>query len=158
MKKILFVTAHSYDKFPIESNQEYLEVLKEKLKSLCDDEFHIVPLPNTDKINLIEYLEDIKPYILHFSSHGNGQGEPILFDKFNIEPETFAEILKEIKSIECIFLNSCNSYEFIQKMKGGIRYYISMKFSTSFMTFSAMCRCCSRRFTPTIWRRTGMAR
>ncbi len=68
-----------------------------------------------------------KPYILHFSSHGNGKGEPILFDKFNIEPESFLEVLKEIKSVECIFLNSCNSYEFIQKLKGGIRYYIGMK-------------------------------
>lgn len=126
MKKILFVTAHSYDSFPIESNLEYLEVLKMKSKSICDNDFHIIPLPNADKIDIIEYLEDVKPYILHFSSHGNDKGEPILFDKFNIKPESFSEILKEIKSIECIFLNSCNSYEFIQKMKGGIRYYIGM--------------------------------
>ncbi len=62
MKKILFVTAHSYDKFPIESDQEYLEVLKMKSRSLGDNDFHIVPLPNANKINIIEYLEDVKPW------------------------------------------------------------------------------------------------
>jgi hypothetical protein len=127
MKKILFVTAHSYDEHPLEITEEYIEIMSEKSSSIFGEHFHIIPLPNPDKNVLVEWLEVHKPYILHFSGHGNKEGEPILYDRQYIDSESFANIVKYIKSIECIFFSSCQSYEFFKNRYFDVRLLLGFK-------------------------------
>jgi hypothetical protein len=141
MDKILFVTAHSHDQKPIKLNDEYHSVVEARDNTKFGKYFQIIDLPNPDKKRLRDRLKKESPLFFHFAGHGYAEGEPILFDGFRIEPESFANLLKEIKGLKCVFLNSCNSASFIKHTREVVEYSIGIKGSIppeSAVEFSTM--------------------
>jgi hypothetical protein len=129
MKKILFVTAHSIDSAPAGSNEEMNAIvdLKGELSSCYANDYEFLPATNITEEELLSKIKKLKPYIFHFSGHGINAGEPLLYNGFTIDPEAFGRILKNVKEIKCVFLNSCDSFNILDKIGHIVEYSIVVK-------------------------------
>lgn len=82
--------------------------------------------------DLHQYLEQIKPTILHISGHGNEEGVLFFHDseghKKEVSISKFYEFLKNFDShIECVFLNACFSLSGIDTITNPSFHIIGMK-------------------------------
>jgi hypothetical protein len=130
-RKILFVTAHSFDSKPVGISKEINTIIRikadlnENLRALDDYEF--IPASDVNETDFLDILKKLDPFILHFSGHGDERGNPLLFNRFTIEPAFFSKLLKNINGLECLILNSCNSTKVVKDVAENVEYTIAME-------------------------------
>ena len=81
--------------------------------------------------DLSKFLLQYKPLIVHFSGHGNANGEIILNNERGqsqaVAPEKLAELLAIVKGrLECVILNACFSLEKADALVDQLRCVIGM--------------------------------
>ena len=99
------------------SNYRDYILLEEKISSTIDD--------------LISKLNNFEPHILHFSGHGEENGELFFSDDSgkssnSINGETFNKILATTSKPKLIFLNACYSLEIANNISNSIEFVIGM--------------------------------
>lgn len=132
MKKILFVTAHSFDSKPVGSTEEIIALSMIKDRTTYKDDYEIDSLPNANEKVLLDKLKYSGLYIFHYSGHGvsdldGSKGRPILYNGFIIKPERLRNIFKGLKGLKCVFFNSCNSIDILSQIGDVVDYSIGMK-------------------------------
>jgi esterase/lipase superfamily enzyme len=113
---ILILAANPTDTQKLQLDKE-AELIRERLQENEIGRQYIVKAEPTACIeDLSKYLLEFEPIILHFSGHGNSNGEIILNNRQGqaqvVSIETLAELLSTVGGrIECVVLNACFSLE-----------------------------------------------
>ena len=113
---ILILAANPTDTQKLQLDKE-AEFIRERLQENETGRQYIVKSEPTACIeDLSKYLLQYEPIILHFSGHGNSNGEIILNNRQGqaqlVSIETLAELLSTVGGrIECVVLNACFSLE-----------------------------------------------
>jgi CHAT domain len=112
MTKILLLAANPTDIPLLQLDQEIRQIDAAIRHAQFADQFEFQPKVAVRLSDLLEYLEEIKPEIVHFSGHGSGANEIILEDEFGKSRPVSQEALKEIfallkGNIRCVVLNAC---------------------------------------------------
>ena len=113
---ILILAANPTDTQKLQLDKE-AELIRERLQENEIGMQYIVKAEPTACIeDLSKYLLQYEPIILHFSGHGNSNGEIILNNRQGqaqvVSIETLAELLSTVGGrIECVVLNACFSLE-----------------------------------------------
>ncbi len=114
MIKILLLAANPKDSSPLQLNQEIREIDREITHAKFGAQFKFEYKVAVRLSDLLEYLEEVQPDIVHFSGHGNTTSGIILEDDVGnsrpISKESIKEIFSLLKGkIRCIVLNACYS-------------------------------------------------
>jgi esterase/lipase superfamily enzyme len=113
---ILILAANPTDTQKLQLDKE-AELIRKRLQENEIGKQYIVKAEPTACIeDLSKYLLEFEPIILHFSGHGNSNGEIILNNRQGqaqvVSIETLAELLSTVGGrIECVVLNACFSLE-----------------------------------------------
>ena len=132
---VLVLAANPTSTQPLQLKKE-TELIREKLQDTEFGKNYIVYAEENALIeDLSKYLLQYQPIILHFSGHGNSQGEIILNNRQG-EPkvlslETLSELLsivrKDGKPIECVVFNACFSLKKADAVAHQVGCVIGMK-------------------------------
>ena len=132
---VLVLAANPTSTQPLQLKKE-TELIREKLQDTDFGKNYIVYAEENALIeDLSKYLLQYQPIILHFSGHGNSQGEIILNNRQG-EPkvlslETLSELLsivgKDGKPIECVVFNACFSLKKADAVGDQVGCVIGMK-------------------------------
>ena len=132
---VLVLAANPTSTQPLQLKKE-TELIREKLQDTDFGKNYIVYAEENALIeDLSKYLLQYQPIILHFSGHGNSQGEIILNNRQG-EPkvlslETLSELLsivgKDGKPIECVVFNACFSLKKADAVAHQVGCVIGMK-------------------------------
>ncbi|MEI6429855.1 MAG: CHAT domain-containing protein [Pseudanabaena sp. ELA607] len=145
--KILFLATNTSHAAQLALDEE-IRAIRYKIR-LSDYRDHIELIPNKAVRlgDLLDYLNEHKPQIVHFSGHGNETGEIILVDndgKSNpVSKEKLQALFTTLKdNIKVIFLNACYSsvqgkaiaeiIDFVIGMDSSIEDEAAIEFSKSF--------------------------
>lgn len=129
--RILFLSANSFDTSRLRLDAEVRDI-EEALQSSEYREKFILEKQGAVRVNdLQSHFFRYKPNIVHFSGHGNDQGEICLEDDSGHAVIIPASALTDLfslfsKSIDCVFLNSCYSQIQASSIAKYIRYVIGM--------------------------------
>jgi esterase/lipase superfamily enzyme len=113
---VLILAANPTDTQKLQLDKE-AELIRKRLQENEIGRQYIVKAEPTACIeDLSKYLLEFEPIILHFSGHGNSNGEIILNNRQGqaqvVSIETLAELLSTVGGrIECVVLNACFSLE-----------------------------------------------
>lgn len=113
---VLILAANPTDTQKLQLDKE-AELIRKRLQENEIGKQYIVKAEPTACIeDLSKYLLEFEPIILHFSGHGNSNGEIILNNRQGqaqvVSIETLAELLSTVGGrIECVVLNACFSLE-----------------------------------------------
>lgn len=149
MEKILFIKANPIDSENLRLEQEEKRIREALSRSQSQKKFDFQTRGAVTKENLLDYLFEIKPNILHISGHGDSENSLFLEDKEGykeeISIEKFSKFLGNfLDHINCVFLNACHSLAEINGLNKDIPNLIGMRkeigdqvaidFSSSFYT------------------------
>lgn len=114
--KILFLAANPKNTVKLRLDEECREIEHRILLAQMKDRLILVNKGAVRVGDLQLYLNQEKPDIVHFSSHGTKEGRIILEDKSGyprpIPPEALTRVFKTLRdNIRCVILNACFSME-----------------------------------------------
>ena len=112
--KILFLSANPKKTRRLRLDKEFWEIRGSIVVSKARDEVFIQIRTAVNNKKIQDFIVDEKPDIVHFSGHGNSQGEIILEDEKRdpkpISSEEFAAMFKVMDNrIKCVVLSCCYS-------------------------------------------------
>lgn len=112
MTKILLLAANPKDISLLKLSQEIREIDREVHHAKFGDQFKFEPKVAVRLRDLSEYLDEVRPDIVHFSGHGNSASEIVLEDESGNSHPVSREAIKGIFSllkgkIRCVVLNAC---------------------------------------------------
>ncbi len=146
MPTLLFLAANPIDTDKIRLDEECRDI-EATLSSVPDNPIKIVSKWSVRPQDLQRSLLQASPELVHFSGHGDQEGQILLEDSLGYLTPVTADALSELfksfsSSTRCVFLNACDSDEqarqlaqFIDSaigMKGSISVGASRTFATSF--------------------------
>jgi hypothetical protein len=113
-KTILFLCADPTDETRLRLGQEIRDIEQRLAAARLRTKFHFVPKTSVRLTDLSQYFLDHKPHIVHFSGHGDEQGELCFEDdngRAKTAPKEAIARLFALSSdkIECVVLNACFS-------------------------------------------------
>ncbi len=132
MKTILFIKINPIGTVNLRLDEEE-KALREVLDlSIHREDFSFESRGAVTTNDLHQYLEQIKPYILHISGHGSEEGVLFFHDseghKKEVSIAQFCDFLKNFDShIDSVFLNACFSLSGIDSIKNPSFHIIGMK-------------------------------
>ncbi|WP_157832876.1 CHAT domain-containing protein [Thiolinea disciformis] len=126
-KTILFLAANPSNRDALFINDEYLAVKAH----LRNTEFQIVMQPALQFKDLLDALRTHKPWMVHFSGHGEGALGLLLEDAKGKAAYLKSDSLKTMFSLlhghtHCVFLNACYSEQQAKQISPYIPYIIGM--------------------------------
>jgi diguanylate cyclase (GGDEF)-like protein len=112
--KILFLAANPRDTSSLQIDEEIRAISNKLSASEFRECFDIFSAWAVRADDLLQVLNQYKPHIVHFSGHGNEQGEIILVGRNGISKpvpkQAFTSLFKALKdNIKLVIINSCNS-------------------------------------------------
>jgi hypothetical protein len=112
MIKILLLTANPVGTKSLETYKEIHEIRQSIQTSKYSSNFEVIPKDRLNRSEILKFIEDEKPSIVHFSGHGSSGSELYLEDEFGqiqlLEKEAIKDIFSISKEgIKCVFLNAC---------------------------------------------------
>lgn len=125
------------------------------------DNFEFIPMLGVQPEQLLDYLNQYQPHIIHFSNHGSEAGEIILEDNIgNAKPvtsDTLTALFSTVKdNIKLVVLNSCfsriqgkginSTVDFVIAMNNDIGNDAAITFSESFYSALAYGRTIQESF------------
>ena len=127
--KILYLSANPI--LNLRTDTEYNRLKKIVKSSDYRDYIKLDGEVSTTIDDLISKLNKFKPHILHFSGHGEKNGEIFFSDDSGkisnpINGELFKKILDTTNKPKLIFLNACYSLEIANNIKNSIDFIIGM--------------------------------
>jgi len=113
MYGILFLAANPSETDPLHLGEE-IRNIRRKIRASVFREIRIEQEWAVSPPDLITYLQEHQPTIVHFSGHGTTAGEIVLQDSTGtsvpLAPDILASIFKVLQGeIKCVVLNSCFS-------------------------------------------------
>lgn len=125
MRKILLVSASPNDRQQISTGDEI-----HKIKQVLNDSYNCKVINRATEIDFIQNVCNFKPYIIHFSGHGEGK-KGILFEDENgnathISSKDLFALFGFFKSAtKLVFLNACRSIEQAESIVENIDFVIA---------------------------------
>jgi serine/threonine protein kinase len=124
MIKILFLAANPKDTDRLHLKKEFDCVKDSIRKSDQCSVFDIVMEDHVNAADLHRHLFNYKPRIVHFSGHGNLNGEPVFVDKNDlsapVSQQALVDLFKTINQndrlVQCMVLNACWSEELASRL------------------------------------------
>jgi CHAT domain len=132
IETILYLTASPQDMEPLRSDLEMRKV-KERLQlSRHRDRYRIEPCVAARFDDVSQALEDYRPQVVHFSGHGDEDGDLFLEDekgdRASVTPEGMADLFALHKTtIKCVIVNACYSLRLARAMARDIDYVVGMR-------------------------------
>lgn len=116
IQKILFLAANPKNTVRLRLEEEHREIEHKILLAQKRDQFVLVNKGAVRIGDLQFYLNQERPDIVHFSSHGTEEGEIILEDNRGnarpVPPKALERVFSVLKdNIRCVILNACFSLE-----------------------------------------------
>ncbi|MBK8454948.1 MAG: CHAT domain-containing protein [Thiofilum sp.] len=130
-KTLVFLAASPADKARLRVDSEEREIEAELQRSKLRDEFVTIYQPALRFDDLLHVLREQKPYIVHFSGHGEGGMGLVLEDeqgkaKF-LENEVLTNIFEQLKGhTHCVVLNACYSEVQVLAIAQHVPYVVGM--------------------------------
>jgi len=111
---ILFLAANPQNTTPLALDEEIREITHKIRMSEGRDMLEVKSFWAVRPDDLIQYLNQYKPQIVHFSGHGSDAGEIILVDNDGkakpVSPQALKSLLTTLKdNIQIVLLNACYS-------------------------------------------------
>ena len=146
-KRILIFSAEPKDEKRIRVSEEVREIQNAHKNSQYTDTFDVHYCPATQIRDIRKEMLSIRPNIVHFCGHGQGEGGIAFEDDggnaFYVDSSAFGDFLGNFKdTLECVILNVCYSEVQAVEISKHIRYVIcnrteiqdsfAIKFSSSF--------------------------
>lgn len=132
--KILFLTANPVSTTQLAIDEEIRRITQKIRASKYQDNLELISCWAVRPDDLLQYFNEHKPQIVHFSGHGTKMGEIILVDSFgNPKPvstnaiKTLFSVLKD--NIRIVLLNACYSRIQAEAIAEVIDYVIGMNTS-----------------------------
>jgi hypothetical protein len=112
MLGILFLAANPTNTTALNLDEE-IRNIRRKIRATAFREIQIEQEWAVSPADLVTYLQEHQPTIVHFSGHGTARGEIVLQDKGSsapMAPDILSDIFKVLQGgIKCVVLNSCYS-------------------------------------------------
>ena len=126
-KTLLFLAANPSNRDTLRINDEY-RALKAQLRNT---EFQVLMQPALQFNDLLDELSTHKPWMVHFSGHGEGASGLLLEDAMGKATHLKSDSLKTMFSLlqghtHCVFLNACYSEQQAKQISPYIPYIIGM--------------------------------
>ncbi len=115
MPTLLFLAANPINSEGIRLGEEYREI-EDRLSSVQDNRIKIVGKWAVRPQDLQRALLEFSPALVHFSGHGDQDGQILLENPVGYPEPVTAEALSDLfrtfsSSVRCVFLNACESAE-----------------------------------------------
>ncbi|MBL8151801.1 MAG: CHAT domain-containing protein, partial [Blastocatellia bacterium] len=129
--KVLFLAANPKNTTPLAIDEEMREI-SNKIRAAEDrDLIDVVSAWAVRPDDLLQYLNQHKPEIVHFSGHGTSKGELVLLDQDRepkpVSPQALKALFSTLKdNIEIVVLNACFSKIQAEAINEVIDYVIGM--------------------------------
>ena len=135
MPTLLFLAANPIDSDGIRLDEEYREI-ENRLSSVPDNRIRAVSKWAVRPEDLQRALLEFSPALVHFSGHGDQDGQILLEDALGYAEPVTAEALSDLfrtfsSSVRCVFLNACESAEQARQLVQFIDCAIGMEGSVS---------------------------
>jgi CHAT domain-containing protein len=129
--KILFLAANPQSTTQLGLDEEIRAITQKIRASDYRDFLELVSVWAVRPDDLLQYLNEHKPYIVHFSGHGSAKGEIILVDNQRQSKPVSASALKALfttlkDNIQIVVLNACYSRLQAEAITEVIDYVIGM--------------------------------
>lgn len=133
-KTILFFASSPTNQASLRLDHEFRKVQAELRRSHLHDEFRLINQPATRFQDFLQVLRDDKPWLVHFSGHGDGAAGLMLENEAGQVARLPNDIFKEMLVLlggqtHCIVLNACHSEHQAQQIAQYIPYVIGMNAS-----------------------------
>jgi len=130
VKKILILAANPKGTSPLRLHKEVREIKSGLQRSQKRDQFLIELSSAVRPKDFRQAMLDVKPQIVHFSGHGEGDGGLAFEDekgqvKF-VDAEGLAGLFKLFTQVECVVLNACYSEIQAEAIARHVNYVIGM--------------------------------
>lgn len=134
--KVLFLAANPVDTAPLHLDEEIREITRKIRASDNRDSLDLVSVFAVRADDLLQALNEHRPTIVHFSGHGNKQGEIVLLDKGGTAKPVSQRAVKELftalkDNVRVVVLNACYSESQSQAITAVIDSAIGMTTSIS---------------------------
>jgi CHAT domain len=145
--KVLFLASNPFDTTRLKLDEEIRFITMKIRASEYRDSLELISSWAARADDLLQALNMHRPEIVHFSGHGNGQGEIVLTDENScgkpVSKEALIALFKTLRdNVRIVILNSCNSNVYSQAlievvdctigMQASINDYTSILFAASF--------------------------
>ena len=112
MLGILFLAANPAETNSLQLGEEIRDI-RRKIRATAFREIQIEQEWAVSPTDLVTYLQEHQPTVVHFSGHGTAAGEIVLQDKgtsAHVAPDILSDIFKVLQGdIKCVVLNACYS-------------------------------------------------
>jgi len=110
--QILIMTANPQDTLRLRIDKEQKAINEELSRSQNAKLFSIIPEYATEPKDILRKMLQYKPYIFHFSGHGNEKGNILLegenSQSIEMKPKDLSGLLRNT-GVKCVVLNACYS-------------------------------------------------
>lgn len=132
-RTILYLAANPRDMAPLRSDLEMRKV-KERLRLAKPSvRYRIEPCPAVRFDDISQALVDFEPQVVHFSGHGDENGNLYIEneqgDRDSITPEGLADLFGQHRdTLRCVVVNACHSVRLAEAVAKHIEYVIGMRY------------------------------
>jgi hypothetical protein len=130
---VLYLAASPRDMAPLRSDLEMRKVQEQLQLSKQPNQFRLEYRPAARFDDLSHALIHYDPQVVHFSGHGDQNGdlflENDLGDRDSITPEGLADLFGQHKpTLRCVIVNACHSVRLAEAVSRHIDYVIGMRY------------------------------
>ncbi len=129
--KVLFLASNPIGTSTLSLDKELRLITRKIRSSEYRDAIDLIPCLATQADDLLDYLNQYRPDILHFSGHGSPDGEILLMDQdgspMPVSPQALKQLLEDSKDkIRLVLLNACYTSGPTEAIQEVIDYAIGM--------------------------------
>ncbi|GAA3282716.1 CHAT domain-containing protein [Dactylosporangium vinaceum] len=129
---VLYLAAAPRDMEPLRSDLEMRKVREKLQRSRDRERFRLEWCPAARFEDISQALIDYEPQIVHFSGHGDEDGnlcvEDELGDRDLVTPEGLADLFGQHRdSLRCVVVNACHSVQLAETLATRIQYTVGMR-------------------------------
>jgi hypothetical protein len=128
-RKILILTANPAETARLRQDEEMRKIQKRFRRANQRNKFDLI-FECARTIDVLDFIEDEKPEIVHFSGHGTE--EWLVFESTSgnarpVTPKTLGRIFEDAPYVKCVLLNACYSEAHAKVISEHVDYTIGMK-------------------------------
>lgn len=130
--RVVFFAANPFLASPLALDNEMREITRKVKMATQRDRLQITQAWATQTEDLLQYLNEVQPEIVHFSGHGSSNGELFLASSTGEEQAVPAEALQALfvafkGTVQVVLLNACYSAVQGKAIAESVPYVIGMK-------------------------------
>jgi hypothetical protein len=130
---VLYLAASPRNMPPLRSDLEMRKVKEKLQRSKERDRYRIEPCLAARFDDISQALIDYEPQVVHFSGHGDRNGNLCVEDEYgdsdSVTPEGLAELFGQHRStIRCVVVNACHSVRLAEALATRIDHVVGMRY------------------------------